>query len=95
MDWNLKITDMIGDMPEHSTVIANFVAAIRHQLKNSTCYHFQDSQGNNKIIIPDASINCRTKSRHGNTFTDAPRFVMEVLSPSTEKYDRTEKMQLS
>ena len=64
MDWNLKITDMIGDMPEHSTVIVNFVAAIRHQLKNSTCYvysdniqyHFQDSQGNNKIIIPDASI---------------------------------------
>ena len=103
MDWNLKITDMRGDMPEHSTVIVNFVAAIRHQLKNSTCYvysdniqyHFQDSQGNNKIIIPDASINCRTKSRHGNTFTDAPRFFMEVLSPSTEKYDRTEKMQLS
>ena len=30
----------------------------------------------------------------GNTFTDAPRFVMEVLSPSTENYDRTEKMQL-
>ena len=102
MDWNLKITDMIGDMPEHSTVIVNFVAAIRHKLKNNTCYvysdnvqyHFKDSQGNNKIIIPDASINCRTKSRHGNTFTDAPRFVMEVLSPSTEKYDRTEKMQL-
>ena len=43
---------------------------------------------------PDASINCRTKSRRGNTFTDAPRFVMEVLSPSTEKYDRTEKMEL-
>ena len=33
MDWNLKITDMIGDMPEHSTVIVNFVAAIRHKLK--------------------------------------------------------------
>lgn len=102
MDWNLKITDMIGDMPEHSTVIVNFVAAIRHQLKNSTCYvysdniqyHFKDNQGNNRIVIPDASINCRTKSRRGNTFTDAPRFVMEVLSPSTEKYDRTEKMQL-
>lgn len=45
-------------------------------------------------MIPDASINCRTKSRRGNTFTDAPRFVMEVLSPSTENYDRTEKMQL-
>ena len=102
MDWNLKITDMAGATPEHSAVIVNFVAAIRHQLKNSTCYvysdnvqyRFKDNQGNNKIVIPDASINCRTKSRHGNTFTDAPRFVMEVLSPSTENYDRTEKMQL-
>ena len=98
MDWNLKRTDMAGDTPEHSTVIVNFVAAIRHQLRNSTCYvysdniqyHFKDNQGNNRIIIPDASI----KSRRGNTFTDAPRFVMEVLSPSTEMYDRTEKMRL-
>ena len=88
MDWDLKITDMAGSTPEHSAVIVNFVAAIRHQLKNSTCYvysdnvqyRFKDNQGNNKIVIPDASINCRTKSRRGNTFTDAPRFVMEVLS---------------
>ena len=102
MDWDLKITDMAGATPEHSAVIVNFVAAIRYQLKNSTCYvysdnvqyRFKDNQGNNKIVIPDASINCRTKSRRGNTFTDAPRFVMEVLSPSTENYDRTEKMQL-
>ena len=93
MDWDLKITDLEGSTPEHSAVIVNFVAAVRHQLKNSTCYvysdnvqyRFKDNQGNNKIVIPDASINCRTKSRRGNTFTDAPRFVMEVLSPSTEK----------
>mgnify|MGYP000257308606 CR=1 FL=1 len=134
MDWDLKITDMAGATPEHSAVIVNFVAAIRYQLKNSTCYvysdnvqyRFKDNHGtlglksgavvsrwgtqtgissfplyysysesnNSKIVIPDASINCRTKSRRGNTFTDAPRFVMEVLSPSTENYDRTEKMQL-
>ena len=87
MDWDLKITDLEGSTPEHSAVIVNFVAAVRHQLKNSTCYvysdnvqyRFKDNQGNNKIVIPDASINCRTKSRRGNTFTDAPRFVMEVL----------------
>lgn len=86
MDWDLKITDLEGSTPEHSAVIVNFVAAVRHQLKNSTCYvysdnvqyRFKDNQGNNKIVIPDASINCRTKSRRGNTFTDAPRFVMEV-----------------
>lgn len=33
MDWNLKITDMAGATPEHSSVIVNFVAAVRYQLK--------------------------------------------------------------
>lgn len=99
MDLNLQITDMAGAKPEHSTVIVNFIAAVRKQLKNSMYYVFSDNvqyrfkteDGENKIIIPDASINCRTKSRRGNAFIDAPRFVMEVLSPSTETYDRCEK----
>ena len=37
---------------------------------------------------------CRIKSRRGNIFLDAPRFVMEVLSPTTVLYDRGEKMDL-
>ena len=102
MDLNLQITDMVGASPSHSTVIVNFVSAIRKQLKNSTCYVFSDNvqyrfktdDGEDKTVIPDASINCRTKSRRGNIFIDSPRFVMEVISPSTEKYDRGEKMEL-
>ena len=102
MDINLQITDMAGASPEHSLVIVNFVSAIRKQLKNSTCYVYSDNvqyrfrtdNGEDKTIIPDASINCRTKSRRGNTFIDAPRFVLEVLSPTTEKYDRAEKMEI-
>lgn len=50
--------------------------------------------GEEKTVIPDASINCRTKVRKGNVFLDIPRFVMEVLSPSAEKYDRGEKKEL-
>lgn len=102
MDINLQITDMAGATPEHSLVIVNFVSAIRRQLKNSTCYvysdnvqyKFQTDDGECKTVIPDASINCRVKSRRGNAFVDAPRFVLEVLSPSTEQYDRTEKKEL-
>ncbi len=102
MDLNLQITDMAGSRPEHSTVIVNFVSAVRKQLMNSTCYVFSDNiqyrfktdEGEDKIVIPDASINCRIKSRRGSTFIDAPRFVMEVLSASTEKYDRGDKKEL-
>ncbi len=98
----LQITDMAGARPEHSTVIVNFVAAIRKQLRNSTCFVFSDNvqykwkadDGEEKIVIPDASINCRVKARKGNSFLDVPRFVMEVLSPSTEKYDREEKKEI-
>lgn len=102
MDLNLQIVDMAGASPEHSLVIVNFISAIRKQLTNSTCYVFSDNvqykfktdQGEDKTVIPDASINCRVKSRRGNTFLDAPRFVMEVLSPTTESFDRGEKMDL-
>ena len=102
MDLDLQIVDMAGASPEHSLVIVNFVSAIRKQLRNSTCYVFSDNvqykfkttEGEDKTIIPDASINCRIKSRRGNSFLDAPRFVMEVLSPTTESYDRGEKMEL-
>ena len=69
---------------------------------SSTCYDFSDNvqfrwkpkDGEEKTVIPDATINCRVKVRKGNTFLDIPRFVMEVLSPSTEKYDRGEKKEL-
>lgn len=99
MDLNLQITDRTGARPEHSTVIVNFVAAVRKQLMNSTCYVFSDNiqyrfktdAGEDKTVIPDASINCRIKSRRGSSFFEAPRFVMEVLSDSTEEYDRGEK----
>lgn len=102
MDLDLRIVDMAGASPEHSLVIVNFVSAIRKQLRNSTCfvysdnvqYKFKNSEGEEKTIIPDASINCRVKSRRGNTFLETPRFVMEVLSPATEQYDRGEKMEL-
>lgn len=102
MDLNLQITDMAGARPEHSMVIVNFVAAVRKQLMNSTCYVFSDNiqyrfktdAGEDKTVIPDASINCRIKSRRGSSFIEAPRFVMEVLSDSTEEYDRGEKKEL-
>ena len=50
--------------------------------------------GEEKKVIPDATINCRVHAKKGNSFFDVPRFVMEVLSKSTEKYDRGEKMEI-
>ncbi len=102
MDLNIQITDMAGAYVEHSMVITNFVSIVNNQLKNSMCRVFPDNvqykwhtkSGNEKTVIPDATINCQVKARRGNSFINAPQFVMEVLSDSTEQYDRGEKMEL-
>lgn len=99
---DMHITDMAGAYIEHSAVITNFVVAAYSQLKDSICKVFPDNvqykwslpDGTQKTVIPDASINCRVYAKKGNSFFDIPRFVMEVLSDSTEKYDRGEKMDL-
>lgn len=98
---NAIITDMSGAYIEHSEIITNFVAIVYSQLKGNICRVYPDNVqykwmigDEEKVVIPDASINCRVHAKKGNSFFDIPRFVMEVLSPSTEKYDRTEKMEL-
>lgn len=97
----MKITDMAGAYVEHSIVISNFLVKVGGQLQNSMCKVFSDNvqykwmmNDIEKTVIPDVSINCRFRQRRGNSFFNNPRFVMEVLSPSTEKYDRGEKMEL-
>lgn len=98
---DIKITDMAGAYVEHSMVISNFLVKVGSQLQNSMCKIFSDNvqykwiiDNTEKTVIPDVSINCRFRQRRGNSFFNNPRFVMEVLSPSTEKYDRGEKMEL-
>ena len=88
------LTDMAGAYIEHSDVITAFTSIVYSQLKNSMCRVYPDNvqykwmvDGAEKTVIPDATINCRVHAKKGNSFYDIPRFVMEVLSDSTKKYD--------
>lgn len=96
----IPMKDMSNTFIEHSMVVNNFVTTVGNQLKTSMCRVFGDSvkykwiENDNIPIIPDVSINCDIKNRRSTNFLGVPRFIMEVLSDSTEKYDRTEKMDL-
>lgn len=98
---SIRLTDMAGAYIEHSDVIMNFAAIVHRQIKASTCKVYPDNvqykwivDGKEKTVIPDATINCRVHAKRGNSFFDIPRFVMEVLSEATKKYDRGEKMDI-
>ncbi|MBP3609932.1 MAG: hypothetical protein J6J42_06310 [Lachnospiraceae bacterium] len=43
MNTALIITDISGARVEHSSVIINFVAMVKHQLKGSLCRVFSDN----------------------------------------------------
>lgn len=98
---NAIITDMSGAYIEHSEIITNFVATVYSQLKKSGYRAYLNNVqykwtvgDEEKIVIPDASINCCGYRKESYFLFDIPRFVMEVLSPSTEKYDRIEKFHI-
>ena len=96
----LPIEDMSKTYLEHSMVIHNFIIKIGSQIKDSLCRVFGDSvqyqwrENDDKVVIPDVSIICNMRDRKNVSFTGTPRFVMEVLSDSTEEYDRNEKMKI-
>lgn len=100
MDNYNEIYDMSNTFIEHTMVINNFVIKIGSQIKDSLCRVFGDSaqyqwrENDYNYVVPDVSINCNTRDRKNVAFTGTPRFVMEVISKSTESYDRNEKMEL-
>ena len=96
----LPVEDMSNTFIEHSFVINNFIVMIGKQIKDSLCRVLGDSvqyqwhENNDRIVIPDASINCNIRDRKNVSLTGIPRMVMEVLSNATEEYDRGEKMEI-
>lgn len=98
---DMILTNRSGAYIEHSDVITAFTSMVYSQIKDSICRVYPDNvqykwfvDGEEKIVIPDATINCRIQAKKGNSFFDVPRFVMGVLSESTKKYDRGEKMEI-
>jgi Uma2 family endonuclease len=47
-----------------------------------------------KYVYPDASVTCDERDRQTTQFISHPSLIVEVLSPSTEAYDRGKKFKL-
>ncbi len=94
------VYDMTGSTPEHSTIAANIESLIRDQIgRNGPCHAHHDQYvmiPGKPPVVPDVVLTCDRadwdKDKRLKPFMiRSPRLVVEVLSPSTERYDRTEK----
>ena len=92
-----EIFAMAGGTQPHSLICANLIREIGNQLKGKPCAIY-DSNMRLKVkatglrTYPDASVYCGVRELDpedstGQTLTN-PTVLFEVLSPSTEAYDR-------
>lgn len=91
---------MSGGSPEHSRIVSNLIREVGTRLKGRPCEIFDTNlrigtRGRVKTHYPDASIVCGPleldpRDATGHTILN-PVVIFEVLSPSTEAYDRLTK----
>jgi Uma2 family endonuclease len=89
---------MAGESPDHSTICFNLAAITGPQLRDKPCRGFSPNMKvraglGGLYAYPDLMIVCgeaKFHDKHGDVLLN-PNVIFEVLSPSTEKYDRGEK----
>jgi Uma2 family endonuclease len=84
----------------HSQICVNTVSELRQRLKGTPCQAFESNlrsriEASNRNVYPDLSVVCgpvQLDPRDASKGTILnPTVVIEIISPSTERYDRTEK----
>jgi len=90
-----KMVAMAGGTVNHGTIIDNLVSIIRPHLRGKPCRIL--SEGTLKIesvcYLPDIMVTCNKEDITENkTYIEYPTLVIEVLSPSTERRDKRDKV---
>lgn len=90
-----EIFTMVGATLEHERIVGNIEFALRTQLRVRGCEAFSKSTqvlAGRHVFYPDVAVECGAPA-HGRVL-EKPVLIVEVLSESTEVYDRTTKWEL-
>lgn len=92
------ILNMAGGSPIHNRICFNLITSVGIQLRGTSCLGFTSDQkvrteSEDLFYYPDLSIVCGEPIYHDKQQDVLlnPLVIIEVLSPSTEEYDRSEK----
>ena len=93
-----EIYAMAGGTPEHAAIAAAIVAELGGQLRGRPCQVYSSDLrvrilATGLATYPDVTVVCGPSERDPDSPTHVvnPSVVVEVMSPSTEAYDRGEK----
>ena len=90
-----EVFAMVGGRRVHERIIANLVRHLGNQLDTSPCQVFGAGLkleiANDTILYPDLMVTCDRADLSAVIAIHSPTLVIEVLSPSTQAYDRSQK----
>ncbi len=95
-----KIVAMAGASLEHNRIVSNVHAALYNMLEAKLCDVFASDlrlwiEKKSRVVYPDVMVICgepELVTGRTDTITN-PKVIIEVLSESTERYDRGHKFQ--
>ena len=96
---NGEVFAMTGGTIPHNDIAFNLASGLRNHLKGSKCrVNIADAKvgisENGPFTYPDVMVSCDERDKKAIKFIQFPSLIIEVLSPSTEAYDRGGKFQL-
>lgn len=102
-----KVYAMSGGTIDHGNIAGNFLALLKAHLRGSGCRTLNSDcrvsiVGSAGYVYPDISVTCedslpetlRERDRTTPQYITYPCLIVEVLSPSTEAYDRGNKFKM-
>ena len=91
-----KVVMMAQASTNHHRIADNIYGIFRDYLKDRKCEPFSDGESlvlvnKKEEYVPDGMVVCDPDKVQSDGVHGAPDLVLEVLSPSTARYDRTHK----
>lgn len=93
-----RVYAMSGGTRNHSDIAGNFLAIIKPHLRGSGCKTYNSDCRVNILntpnyTYPDLSVTCDPRDNSSTQYITYPCLIVEVLSDSTEAYDRGKKFE--
>ena len=91
-----EVFAMTGGTLPHTTIALNLASALKIHLRGSECLPFMADakvgvSEKGPFHYPDVVVSCDERDKQAIEFLQYPCLIVEVLSPSTEAYDRGTK----
>jgi Uma2 family endonuclease len=94
-----EVYAMSGGTINHGDIAGNFLSLLKIHMRGRGCKTLNSDcrvsiMGSTKYVYPDLSVTCDERDKTTRQYITYPCLIVEVLSPTTEAYDRGNKFKM-